>query len=101
MRRSRPVAPARRTRPVAHAEVDLVILELIRLTTRPDWTAPQAAAALLAKRHTRVALRLALAGVLDAQLDRDSTIANRSAHTLRAALGAADLPGSPLSAAVA
>lgn len=79
-----------RPRPVAHAEVDLVVLELVRLVTRDEWTAPRAAAALLAKRHTRGALRQALAGVLDAQLDRDSLIAERAAQTLRAALHTAE-----------
>lgn len=92
----------RRPRTVAHAEVDLVILELVRLATREDWSAHHAAAALMAKRHTRGALWMALAGVLDAQLDRDSVIADRAARTLRAALGSWDgVEGTRPAAAVA
>jgi hypothetical protein len=72
-------------------ETDLVLLELVRLVSRDNWNAADAADRLLAKRHSVGALWRARAGVLRAQLGQSekgsvSTVAARAADTLHAAL---------------
>ena len=70
---------------------DLVLLELIRLTSSESWTVAQAARALLATGHTRPALRLAQARIARARAAHTtSKIADRAAATLGAALALHD-----------
>lgn len=80
-----------RTAGTRHAdEVDLVILELVRLVTVDTWTAEAAADRLLNKRHSRGALRLALGRVSRARNARPTPIADRAAATLTSAISALD-----------
>jgi hypothetical protein len=72
-------------------ESDLVLLELIRLTSTEAWTVTEAARALLAAGHPRPALRLAQARVARARAAQiTSKIADRAAATLGAALALHD-----------
>jgi hypothetical protein len=84
--------------PNPRTEADLVILELVRLVRVEPWSVQRAAGRLLDKRHTAGALRLARARVLRAQAERDSTVADRAARTIRRVLAAttADPPADPL-----
>lgn len=67
-------------------ESDLVLLEVIRLTSAASWNRHGAARALLAKGHTPAALRLAYVRVLRARVRTVSGIDDRAAATLTEAL---------------
>ncbi|HZC53129.1 MAG TPA: hypothetical protein VE441_11610 [Mycobacterium sp.] len=67
-------------------ESDLVLLELVRLSSIKSWNRQHAARALLAKQHTAGALRLARARVQRARVHAPSRIADRAAATLGTAL---------------
>lgn len=71
-------------------EVDLVILELVRLVTVDSWTAEQAVDRLLNKRHNPGALRLALSRVCRARRDRCTPLTDRAVATLTGAIAALD-----------
>jgi hypothetical protein len=73
-------------------ESDVVILEVVRLVSADAWTSDRAARTLLAKRHTRAALRLAQARVLRVRAESASRIAERAAATLRMTLAMHDGP---------
>lgn len=67
-------------------ESDLVLLELVRLVNESPFTEQTAAHRLVRKRYSVGALRLALARVVRAQLERPSAVAQRAAATIRCAL---------------
>lgn len=71
-----------------HSDVDLVLLELIRLVTTETWTARQAAAKLRQRVPDDQVLRATRAHVRRALRDGSSTVAERAAATLDAALAA-------------
>ena len=73
-------------------DVDLVILELIRLVSSDTWTESRAAAALRAKHYTRPVLRAAQSRVLRVRAQSVSRIADRAAATLSATLGMSHAP---------
>lgn len=67
-------------------EADLVVLELIRLTSAAEWDRRRAAKALLAKRYSAPALRLAQRRALRARARSVSRVADRAAEALDEAL---------------
>jgi hypothetical protein len=71
-------------------EVDLVILDLVRLVTLDSWTVERAADRLLTTRHNRAALRIALSRVSRARKERATPIADRAEATLTSAIAALD-----------
>lgn len=73
-------------------ESDLVLLELIRLTTAGTWAGDHAGRALLAKGHSRGALRLAQARVQRARAAITSVTTERAAQTLAIALSLSEQP---------
>jgi hypothetical protein len=81
----RPTRSARkRTR--RRDESDLIILELVRITSTDRWSEKDAARALEAKGHSRGALHVAQARVLRVRAESPSRIAERAAATLSATL---------------
>ena len=71
-------------------EADLVLLELVRLTSSQSWTLERAADRLLSKHHNPGALRVALKRVHRVRAERASPIADRAAVTLSTVLARLD-----------
>lgn len=76
-------------------EVDLVILELVRLTCAETWTVDSAAVRLRSKRHSAGALRMAMRRVSRARAERGTPIADRAAATLSAVIAGLDVDRQP------
>lgn len=70
-------------------EVDLVILELLRLVSEESWTPRKAAGTLRRRVPDQSVLRVARTRVVRALAERPSTVAHRAAATLDAALDGA------------